>query len=130
MADAVEIVAVPALNDNYIWMLRDLGSGEVAGAALKAAETGHMVVSTLHTIDAGYIESDQGSTASGATHLVVLPLGTVVREAGGRVYPAKDARMSNASFRAYYPEWEAFRTFVDPRFSSSFWRRVTAGSAA
>jgi FAD/FMN-containing dehydrogenase len=56
-------------------------------------------------------------------------LDAVVRECGGRVYAAKDSRMSAESFRAYYPEWEAFGAFVDPRFSSSFWRRVTGGPA-
>jgi L-gulonolactone oxidase len=48
----------------------------------------------------------------------------VVRDAGGRVYPAKDACMTGASFRAFYPEWEAFADHIDPGFSSSFWRRV------
>jgi FAD/FMN-containing dehydrogenase len=47
-----------------------------------------------------------------------------VRQAGGAVYPAKDARMSRESFRAYFPAWRTFATLVDPRFSSSFWRRV------
>jgi len=50
---------------------------------------------------------------------------SVTEQAGGAVYPAKDARMSAASFQRYFPAWEAFRQFVDPRFSSSFWRRVT-----
>lgn len=50
----------------------------------------------------------------------------VVREAGGAVYPAKDACMTPASFRAFFPGWEAFAAHVDPAFSSSFWRRVTA----
>jgi hypothetical protein len=27
-------------------------------------------------------------------------------------------------FKAGYPEWEAFSTFIDPNFSSSFWERV------
>jgi FAD/FMN-containing dehydrogenase len=45
--------------------------------------------------------------------------------AGGRIYPAKDARMSAATFRAGYPQWETFSRFADPAFSSSFWRRVT-----
>jgi len=45
--------------------------------------------------------------------------------AGGAVYPAKDARMSAAAFRQYFPQWPAFASHVDPRFSSSFWRRVT-----
>ncbi len=52
-------------------------------------------------------------------------LDRVVRDAGGRGYPAKDARMSPESFRQYYPQWEQLKPFIDPRFSSSFWRRVT-----
>lgn len=51
-------------------------------------------------------------------------LDDLVGEAGGAVYPAKDARMAGARFRQYFPAWEAFSAFVDPRFSSSFWRRV------
>lgn len=51
-------------------------------------------------------------------------LDAVVSEAGGAVYPAKDARMSGRHFRQYFPRHEAFAPFVDPRFSSSFWRRV------
>ncbi len=45
-------------------------------------------------------------------------------EAGGAVYPAKDARMSGQHFRQYFPAWQQFQSFVDPRVSSSFWRRV------
>jgi FAD/FMN-containing dehydrogenase len=52
-------------------------------------------------------------------------LDAITRQAGGAVYPAKDARMSASSFQQYFPAWEEFRRFVDPRFSSSFWRRVT-----
>jgi FAD/FMN-containing dehydrogenase len=51
-------------------------------------------------------------------------LDQVVRDAGGAVYPAKDARMSPESFRRFFPQWERFAVQVDPRFSSSFWRRV------
>jgi FAD/FMN-containing dehydrogenase len=51
-------------------------------------------------------------------------LDDVVAEAGGAVYPAKDARMSGARFRQYFPAWETFSNYIDPRFSSSFWRRV------
>jgi FAD/FMN-containing dehydrogenase len=64
-----------------------------------------------------------------ATAQLLDALDLIVLEAGGRVYAAKDARMSARSFRAFYPEWQAFARFVDPRFSSSFWRRVTAGAA-
>jgi len=51
-------------------------------------------------------------------------LDDIVAAAGGAVYPAKDARMSGQHFRKYFPVWEPFSQFVDPRFSSSFWRRV------
>jgi len=51
-------------------------------------------------------------------------LDAVVSAAGGAVYPAKDARMSGAHFRQYFPRHEAFIPYIDPRFSSSFWRRV------
>jgi FAD/FMN-containing dehydrogenase len=51
-------------------------------------------------------------------------LDDIVGAAGGAVYPAKDARMSGARFRQYFPAWQAFAPFIDPRFSSSFWRRV------
>jgi len=54
-------------------------------------------------------------------------LDAIVRAAGGAVYPAKDARMSGESFRSFFPEWQSFAHYVDPMFSSSFWRRVTAG---
>lgn len=49
----------------------------------------------------------------------------VVRSAGGAVYPAKDARMSSFSFRQYFPHYEELEQFRDPRFNSSFWRRLT-----
>jgi FAD/FMN-containing dehydrogenase len=55
-------------------------------------------------------------------------LDAVTRAAGGAVYPAKDARMSGTSFRQYFPRWEQLRPFVDPKFSSSFWRRVTGST--
>lgn len=61
---------------------------------------------------------------------VLLPMleqcDDIVEAAGGSVYPAKDARMSGARFRRFFPQWEELRALADPRFSSSFWRRVTA----
>lgn len=48
----------------------------------------------------------------------------MVLEEGGRIYPAKDARMSAGTFRAMYPQVEVFQKYIDPAFSSSFWRRV------
>lgn len=56
-------------------------------------------------------------------------LDELVTESGGSVYPAKDARMSATSFQRYYPQWKEFARYIDPNFSSSFWRRVTAGAS-
>jgi len=53
-------------------------------------------------------------------------LDAVVRDAGGAVYPAKDARMSAASFAAFFPAAPRLEVHRDPKYSSSFWRRVHA----
>ena len=55
-------------------------------------------------------------------------LDEVTLAAGGAVYPAKDARMSAASFQRYFPAWKTFSEYIDPKFSSSFWRRVTGAA--
>ncbi len=54
-------------------------------------------------------------------------LDELVRQTGGALYPAKDARMPPEMFAASFPQWRAFCAYCDPAFSSSFWRRVTAG---
>ncbi|MCB0310145.1 MAG: FAD-binding oxidoreductase [Bdellovibrionales bacterium] len=51
-------------------------------------------------------------------------LDDLVLENGGALYPAKDACMRPAHFKNYYPRHQEFSEFIDPRFSSSFWRRV------
>jgi hypothetical protein len=58
------------------------------------------------------------------TQQLLDALDEVTRQAGGAVYPAKDARMSATAFRQYFPAWQEFCRYVDPQFSSSFWRRV------
>ena len=52
-------------------------------------------------------------------------LDTIVKEAGGALYPGKDARMPARMFQSGYPEWQAFSEYIDPDFSSRFWQRVT-----
>jgi FAD/FMN-containing dehydrogenase len=52
-------------------------------------------------------------------------LDALVHEAGGRLYPAKDAHMSAAHFQKAYPAWERVEALRDPRLLSRFWRRVT-----
>ena len=59
-------------------------------------------------------------------------LDAIVLDHGGRLYLAKDARMSEAVFKAGYPRWEEFmavRAAVDPegRFESSLARRLGLG---
>ena len=51
-------------------------------------------------------------------------LDDVVREAGGRLYPAKDGRIGAAMFAAGYPQLAEFARHVDPGLASAFWRRV------
>jgi L-gulonolactone oxidase len=53
-------------------------------------------------------------------------LDAIVLQAGGRLYPAKDGRMSAWAFRKGYPEWVAFASYIDSGMSSDFWRRVAA----
>ena len=52
-------------------------------------------------------------------------LAAMTLEFGGRLYPAKDARMTAAQFQAFYPQWQAFERYKDPALDSSFWERVT-----
>lgn len=52
----------------------------------------------------------------------------IVHSVGGRLYPAKDGRMPGRLFRDGYPRWQEFARHVDPRASSSFWRRVMEGA--
>ncbi len=56
-------------------------------------------------------------------------LDELVTDAGGSLYPAKDARMSARVFQACFPRWVEMKPFIDPRISSSFWRRVTGAPA-
>jgi FAD/FMN-containing dehydrogenase len=53
-------------------------------------------------------------------------LDAVVREAKGRVYLAKDGRMSAQMIRSTYPRIEEFSGYVDSSLCSDLWRRVTS----
>lgn len=52
-------------------------------------------------------------------------LDDVIRETGGRLYPAKDAHMTGSDFTLSYPNWEKVETLRDPALHSRFWKRVT-----
>lgn len=51
-------------------------------------------------------------------------LDCVVRAAGGRLYPAKDARLSAEMFAEGYPNLPQFLQYLDPAIGSDFSRRV------
>ena len=61
----------------------------------------------------------------GASTLALLErLDTIVGEARGRLYLAKDARMSRGLFEAGYPQWREFSAYRDPGISSAMSRRL------
>lgn len=66
---------------------------------------------------------DFPATAPGLSGLLA-GLDDDVVAAGGRLYPAKDARMPGWMFRQSYPAHELLAAQRDPQFSSSFWRRM------
>lgn len=51
-------------------------------------------------------------------------LDAIVREAGGRIYAAKDARMPRDLFESGYPQLPRFRQFLDPGIRSAMSRRL------
>lgn len=53
-------------------------------------------------------------------------LARITLEHGGRMYSAKDARMTAAQYQGSYPQWQEFARYIDPAFSSAFWQRVTS----
>jgi FAD/FMN-containing dehydrogenase len=58
------------------------------------------------------------------THKLLDRLDAIVREARGRLYPAKDARMPRELFEAGYPRLAEFRKHRDPGISSGLSRRL------
>ncbi|MBL7999278.1 MAG: FAD-binding oxidoreductase [Candidatus Kapabacteria bacterium] len=66
----------------------------------------------------------------GKTLAFMTELDAIIRSAGGRLYPAKDARMTAEDFQRAYPNWSAFAAFIDPQCSSTFWRRVSRSAMA
>ncbi len=51
-------------------------------------------------------------------------LDKVVLAAKGTLYPAKDGRIPREIFHQNYPMLDDFKEYIDPAFSSNFWRRV------
>lgn len=61
----------------------------------------------------------------GKTLPLFAQLDEIVMQAGGRLYPAKDAAMSRMTFQRGYPQWRQLEMVRDPNINSDFWRRVT-----
>ena len=59
-----------------------------------------------------------------ATERLFERLDDIVRDTGGRLYPAKDARMPRDLFESGYPELARFLRFRDPGISSAMSRRL------
>ncbi len=60
-----------------------------------------------------------------STRRLIDRLNAMAAEAGGAMYPAKDATMTGEQFRKGYPRWEEVERLRDPALMSDFWRRVT-----
>ena len=73
----------------------------------------------------GYTLALDLANRGGETYAEYIRLERTAIEAGGALYPAKDARMHPKSFAASFPRRDEFARFVDPAFSSSLWRRVS-----
>ena len=58
------------------------------------------------------------------THKLFASLDDIVRDARGRLYPAKDARMPRELFEAGYPRLQEFLSHRDPGISSAMSRRL------
>lgn len=58
------------------------------------------------------------------THKLLDRLDAIVKEAKGRIYPAKDARMPRELFEAGYPKLNEFLKYRDAGISSSLSRRL------
>lgn len=58
------------------------------------------------------------------THKLFERMDAIVREAGGRIYPAKDACMPRELFEAGYPRLNEFLPYRDPGISSAMSRRL------
>jgi FAD/FMN-containing dehydrogenase len=59
-----------------------------------------------------------------ASHQLFARLDSIVREAKGRIYPAKDARMPRDLFEAGYPRLAEFLPYRDAGISSALSRRL------
>lgn len=60
------------------------------------------------------------------SHTLLNRLDAIVLDAGGRIYAAKDGRVSARTFQRMYPNWAELEAKRDPAIRSTFWKRVSA----
>ncbi|WP_110748825.1 FAD-binding oxidoreductase [Phyllobacterium leguminum] len=73
---------------------------------------------------AGYTLTLDFPNRGAKTLTLLCELDRLTVNAGGRVNPYKDQRMSAETFAASFPEWRKLEEMRDPAFSSNFWQRT------
>ena len=103
------------------------GAGVRFGGNPDQAATENRVINSILSFPRkGFTLALDFANRGDATFVLLDSLEQKVRDAGGALYPAKDARMSREAFLRSSPRIAEFIPFIDPAFSSSFWRRVSA----
>ena len=74
----------------------------------------------------GYTLALDFRNRSGHTARLLGELDAIVRDARGRLYPAKDGRLPAAMMRAGFPQLDRFDTSIDPMCRSDFWTRISS----
>jgi len=57
-------------------------------------------------------------------HKCLAEADKIVMAVGGRLYPAKDSRMSAEDFYTMFPNIEEYKKYIDPNYSSDFSKRM------
>ena len=111
-------------NDRILKQLRRIEvPGGIAHAFNGSRQQAQMFIDLGFRLGFGGAMSFEGSTRIRELARS-LPLDAIVLEAGGRLYPAKDARMPRALFEAGYPRIAEFLPFRDPKLGSAMSRRL------
>ncbi|MGZ3273766.1 MAG: FAD-binding oxidoreductase [Caulobacteraceae bacterium] len=100
------------------------GSGEGSFLAVLKAFGSRPSPGLLSFPMAGYTLALDFRNRGAETLRLLDRLDAIVADAGGRIYPAKDARMPQGMFERGYPRLDDFRRFRDPLCQSDFAKRV------
>ncbi|MBV9914139.1 MAG: FAD-binding oxidoreductase [Sinobacteraceae bacterium] len=95
---------------SFLTVLKTFGNREAVG----------LLSFALHGVTLAIDFANRGP----ATLDLFAKLDDIVRETGGRIYPAKDARMPRELFEVGYPKLAQFLPYRDPGMSSAMSRRL------